>query len=760
MLDLRWRKAVLLQAVAGVAMAGAVPAAIAQTAGADPQEPASAVAPAQETSSSKADAAGDIIVTAQRRSERLQDVPLSVAVVQGDTIDTLKFNESSDLQYLVPGVTAFSTAGPRNFGFFVRGIGTSSFSSEAIEASTAYVLDGVVLGQAGASVTDLPDVERIEVLRGPQGTLFGKNASAGVVNVITRSPSETLEVRGSASWGWPDNDRRFSLYVSGPINDVVRFSVSGRRNLRDGHITNVFDGRRLNGRDDYGFRGKIEMTPTSDVTITMIGDYYARNADCCLWTFRDVGSPPSATEQLAIDAGIVPGARNEKQNVDGEVRSNATSYGGSLQVDWGMGDYMLTSISALREWNTSDGLDSDSSPLDLLNVNFANFFRQSQFSQELRIASPTGKLIDFVAGAYYFVSNVHSNSEQFFPQVPLPFFARDVYVRADTENMALFGQANLHITEAFKLIGGVRVVRETIDAAKRRTDYRLDLADAVAARKETNAVVWRGGMQYTLSPDANVFATVTRGFKGGGFDTNIGNNLLREVEPERPTNYEVGVRTSWPGAGLTFNVTGFWMDVENYQTAGRDAATSTYPITSSKARTKGVEVEIAYRPRGTNLTLNANGSYVDARWGDFPNAPCYSGQTAALGCVSGQQDLTGFRLPFSPEWQFAVGANYVAPVSDRMGLAFDLGANYRSATFVSFPNHPDTVQDGYLLLNGSIGLVGDTDRWRVSVYAKNLLDQHFVSAMFATPFGTPQSLSQYNPYEARRSVGVSLDVAF
>ena len=165
--------------------------------------------------------ASDIVVTAQKREERLQEVPISIAVVSAKTLDTFSMNEATDLQYIVPGVQVLNAAGPRSFGFYIRGIGTTSFSSESVEGSVAYVMDGVVLGQSGASLADLPDIERIEVLRGPQGTLFGKNASAGVINVVTRKPSDHWEGTVSGSWAWPYDERKLSGLITGPISDDI-----------------------------------------------------------------------------------------------------------------------------------------------------------------------------------------------------------------------------------------------------------------------------------------------------------------------------------------------------------------------------------------------------------------------------------------------------------------------------------------------------------------------------------------------------------
>ncbi|QNA86599.1 TonB-dependent receptor [Sphingomonas sp. So64.6b] len=750
------RRRILLSGVSIALSALLAPAALAQTA-----------SPAPEIERND----GDIVVTAQRRAENLQDVPLSVAVVGNEQLTALKFNETSDLQYLVPSVTLINAAGPRNFGFFIRGIGTSTFSSEAIEGSTAYVLDGVVLGQSGSSVTDLPDVERIEVLRGPQGTLFGKNASAGVVNVVTRRPSREFEARGSVSWAWPDNDRRFSAYVSGPLTDTLRFSLSGRRNVRDGYVRNLADGRRFNNRDEFGFRGKVEFEPSPDLTITAIGDYFERNADCCIWTLYQTVAPAGAVEAVAAAAGIVPGLDNLEQNVNGDVFSEARSRGFSVQGDYRFGGgYTLTSITAWRRWQTHDGLDSDSSPFNLLDSNYADL-TQNQFSQELRLASPVGNAIDYVVGAYYFDSDVRSRSIQVFPTVPLPFFSRRARVVAETRNMALFGQANLNLSDRFKLIAGARVVNERVEADKSRVDPRFNLTDAATGRTESTALVWRAGAQYDLSHDANVFATVTRGFKGGGFDTNIGNGLLREVAPERPTNYEVGIRTFWPALRLTLNATAFLTKVKDYQTAGRDPVTATYPIVSSNAKTRGVEFDLAWRPVDpADLTVSFSGSYVDAEWGAFRNAPCFGGQTLAEGCVPApnapagspgvQQDLTGARLPFSPSWQLNLGGSYGIPLSDALKLRLDLGTSYRSTQLIAFPNNPRARQGGYTLVNAAIAIAGKDDHWKLSVFGKNLLDKQFAVTMFSTPFGNARSLSQFRTYESQRSIGLALDVAF
>ncbi|MBX3484326.1 TonB-dependent receptor [Phenylobacterium sp.] len=704
----------------------------------------------------------EVTITAQKRAENVQDVPLSVAVVQGEALEALKLNEATDIAKVAPSVTFINSAGPRNFGFFVRGIGTSTFAAETIEGSTGYVLDGVVLGQAGSALADLPDIERLEVLRGPQGTLFGKNASAGVINIVTRRPSKELDIRLSGSWAWPDDERKISGYVSGPITDTLRFSLSGRRNKRDGIIDNVFDGRKFNDRNDGGVRGKLEWEPSDDLTATFTADYYRREADCCLWTFAQIGGAPSAQEALAAAAGIVAGTGNFKQNINGDVFANGKNYGASLQVDYELGGgFTLTSISAYRRWFTKDGLDSDSSPLDNLDVNFA-FLKQSQVSQELRVASPTGGFVDYVAGLYYFETDVHSASTQLFATVPLPFFSRLAVIDAQTRNIAAFGQANINVSDSFRLIAGARVLNEKVEADKNRLDVRFGGRDSATASKSDDAVVWRLGAQYDVTDDVMAFATVTRGYKGGGYDTNIGVGTLRDVRPEKPTSYEFGVRSRWPDLRLVANATVFFGKVKDYQSAGRDPVTATYPIANGEAKTRGVEFEVIARPfDDIDFTLRAGGAYVDAEWGDFPNAPCFGGQTLAEGCIGGvQQDLTGARLPFSPMWQGNIAGHYETPVANDWRLTVDANLSFRSDALIAFPNNPRTEQDGYSIFDMAVGVGPQDGRWKASVFAKNLFDQDYRAAMFSTPFGNARSLSQFQVYESQRVVGVALDLDF
>lgn len=712
----------------------------------------------------------EIIITAQKRSERLQDVPVSVAVVGGTRLSDLKLNRSTDLQFVVPGVASPEQTGPRNFGFFIRGIGTNTFSAETIEPSTAYVIDGVVMGQAGATLTDLPDIDRIEVLRGPQSTLFGKNASAGVINVITRAPSKQLEIKAGLSLATPDDDLHYYGYASGPLGDSFGFSISGRRSTRKGYIHNLVDGRRFNNRNEYGFRGKLQWQPSSALTATLIGDYWKSDTHCCIWTAERFGTQSGSGAPLFFELpaiallGMNPGRANQDQTIDGDVFAHVKNYGASLEVDDDLGGgYKLTSISAWRGFKTIDGLDSDSSPINYLDTNFANL-QQHQLSQELRISSPTGELVDYVAGLYYFRQHVKDNVLQLFPFLPGTLFPPFLYYlnksqnnRVTTTNVAAFGQINVHPTQKLVLTAGARLLHERQNVLKDITDPTVPGIEAVTSGRNKNTyLTFRGAVEYHFTRDVMAYTSVSRGYKGGGYDLYGNRAGLVFVGPEKPTAYEIGLRTSFPDAGITFNLTGYYEKIKGYQTSSRDPQTLLFPIRNGNAKTKGVEAEAIWRPVGQkDFSLNLGFAYTDAKWLNFLDAPCR--YASAPECIGGVQNLTGQPLPFAPKWSFNIGPDYSHQLGGNLKFSATADLNYRSSQIIGFPNSPDAHEPGYALLGGAVALGALNDRWKVSVFGKNLTDRHFRTYQFNLSSGTSY---EYRIYESRRIIGVALDAAF
>jgi iron complex outermembrane receptor protein len=727
---------------------------------------------------------GEVVVTAQKREERLLDVPISVAVVGGATLEKLNLNQATDLSYLVPNVTFSDESGHRAFSFFIRGIGTTTYSSESIESSTAYVVDGVVYGQGGAAQGDLPDIERIEVLRGPQGTLFGKNASGGVINVTTRSTAQRFTAEGSASWATPKDEIKTSLLVSGPITDEIGFLVSYRSNRHKGIVYNAFDGRWLNDRDDWGVRGRLEFGKGQRLKLTVIGDYWRLDNNCCIWTATHVGEPLSYIEEIHKNlggTGIDPG--HLVQNINGESYTRITNAGASAQVDYDLGGgYDFTAISAYRIWNSGDWPDTDNQPINIFDIDYGAM-RQHQFSQEFRIASPKGKFIDYVAGLYYFRQHAKTINGQVLDLRPVLYVGRYVDVVGNTENYAVFGQGNVNFTDDFRLILGARWLTERGDAQSLRAFDAIDGSpfESNAREKTDRAWVWRVGLQYDLSDDVNVFATVTRGYKGGGFNTTIDTSHLDSVGPEKPTSYEVGLRSQFPALRLAFNATGFITKTTNFQVNSlfTDPATlvQTLNITNvGEADVKGIELDAIWQPlERADWRLTASFGYLDAKFGKFATAPCYPFQTEAEGCDysggGGVQDATGQRLPFAPKYSAALISDYETPLG-RSGWTLRITGDisYKSKRFINLPARPEWIAPSLTLVNAVVSVGPGNGRWRASAFVQNLFDKHYANREFPaglefnpSTFGqdvTEASRQGWVPYEAQRIVGVKLDLKY
>jgi iron complex outermembrane receptor protein len=544
----------------------------------------------------------------------------------------------------------------------------------------------------------------------------------------------------------------------------MRFSASARGYKRRGHIDNAADDRRFNGDANWGVRGRLDLDPTEDIAVSLIADYWDRDADCCIFTLTRTANPPVALEAEQIAAGVRIRRGNMTQNIDGYAFSKVYSGGVSAQVDYTFNDHTLTSITGFRRWGSNDGVDLDSRPINIFNIN-DYFLRQKQFSQELRVASPKEQLIDYVVGLFYFDQTVDGEEGTQRNLASTAFLTnREYSTLGRTENMAAFGQANLNISDDFRLIAGARFLKENIRIRRIQTDFITNTTVLVGNRRSDDAFIWRLGAQYDLADDANVFATVTRGFKGGGFDSGPANNTARDVLPERPTNYEVGLRSQFRDAGVTFNLTGFWQNIKNLQVTGRDPnnVLNFFLLNAATARTRGVEWELSWRPsRDLDLTFDLAGSYTDAEFRRFPLAPCYRGQTAALGCVGGVQNLAGARLPYAEKWNVNLTTNLELPIGNTgLALLANAFAGYKSRANLGSVNDPNQINPGYPLVHLSLGVGDQDDRWNVRAFVRNLTDEVFASRSISTIFGGVGSYAEYYGYEARRIIGVNAMVSF
>ena len=456
---------------------------------------------AQDTAPADDDAVSEIIVTAQKREERLQDVPVAVSVISGATLANQGGVNLESAQYLVPTLNFRKSGTTINQSLFLRGVGTSTFSI-AGEPSVSTVLDGVVYSRAGEAFADLVDIERIEVLRGPQGTLFGKNASAGVVNIISKRPTDEFEGTIEASF-FTKSEYRGRGIINLPVSDNVRSRFTGFYGRYDGNIRNIAANvnDRVNGYKHYGFRGIVEADLSDTVKATLIADYRKSNDDCCA---EVIGTAPNAintftpgpnpTPILAIPAATVRGAFAGTQFAGDKSRTirqnlvTATiekSYGGSLQLDAELGSQTITSITSYREYNNREIRDGDFIDTAFVGINQLHDDgpQTSQtFTQELRLTSPGKQFFDYVLGAFY----SRAETERTFtrrdivctpPSVPFTTLTPCGSAGANPstfpngsatfgsvfKNFALFGQATFNIADRFRLSGGLRYTVDQLD---------------------------------------------------------------------------------------------------------------------------------------------------------------------------------------------------------------------------------------------------------------------------------------------------------
>ncbi|MEE4210408.1 MAG: TonB-dependent receptor [Parvularcula sp.] len=739
-----------------------------------------------------------IVVTAQRVEQNIQDVPISVTAISGDALQTRQIDSFDQLQFIAPGVNFNAGINARQSATTIRGIGTSLFNI-GIEASTAIVIDGVVMGREGAGIFDFADVERVEILRGPQGTLFGKNASAGVISVITKGPTDTFKAEANVAYGSFDELNLFAA-VSGPIAGPVTARLSGYRNTRDGYVRNVNPSAPqdlLNNRDEFGFRGKLNFAIAPGTDLLLSGDYVERDQASGASTLRSFsrGGPGTGllgfgvpvTRPASTALGIVPGPQNLEIGSEVAYFSEMDAWSASAQFTTGLGDYELISLTSYREWNSVDNNDADLIPLPLLAVNTGDL-AQTQFSQEVRLVSPRDRAFTFTIGAFYFEQDIEQTNIQggtaglnllgaLPPGVQLGTFLDSDF---SEKNYAIFGQGEYEVSDALTLIAGFRVLRSEVFGSQFKSTapgFAGPFAGQVAstalesAEDEDTALVWRIGAQYFVDDNTNLFATVTRGYKAAGVVTGltirpVQGQTLPTVRPEVPTQYELGIRHQSDDGRVTTNLTGFYTQVDDFQAQTlipNPNGTAIFLVSNAgEVETYGFEAELTVIPVD-GLTLSGALAYTNATFAEFPNAPCYALQTAAQGCnvISGQrvQDLQGASLANAPKLVANGLARYDFDIGDSSGGFAQVGVQFRDDAQSSALNDPNTIIDAYTLVDAQIGFDVLDDRVSVVGFVRNLFDKDFVEAIFGTPFDTG-GYSQFLSLEAQRTWGVRLSLSY
>lgn len=703
----------------------------------------------QETDAPAAWGENEIVVTATLREATLQDVPVAVSVISGERLDAAGVGAVDALVDVAPSLTFTKGANDLNSSLSIRGVGTTVFS-QAAEPSVSVVVDNVVLARAGMGFQDLVDIERVEVLRGPQSTLFGMNASAGVVSVTTKAPSRVLSGEFD-TLVTEDGEFRQRGTISGPIGDNAGVRLSGFYSDFDGNTFNFFNGDRLNGSESWGLRGKLVVEPTAALSLTFIADY--RESDATpIATIRQFDNP--AMEALV--APVVVGEENTDVNADGDIFSTTQQWGVSGKAEYTFdSDYTLTSITAYREWSFNNNVDVDntSNPpmpggLFTWNINQGTV-DLSQISQEVRLASPSWDKFDFLIGAFFLDLDLDRTFARRWV-FPAPVGGRSSQFNANvgSTNIAGFVSGNFHPTDNLTIFGGLRLLNQKLtwdvfrDPANVLVPGDIPLpggpgtfADFDGALKDT-ALIGNIGARYKVGDHGNVYASYSRGYKGGAFDAEFGSTDTNEpVAPEESDAYELGLKMSTLDRVLSANIAVFYTKYRNYQAQSRgESDIAPFVLRNAgEVSTRGVEAEFFLRPTDL-LNLSFGAAWIDAKIDVFPGGPCYAGQTTAEGCINGAQDLSGATLPNSPEWKFTASARQKILLESLPFDAFvQANGSYQSKVQYALSQDPRTIQNGYALLNAAIGIEDRDGHYTFQIFGRNLTDKFYPGELFPSP---------------------------
>lgn len=710
---------------------------------------------------------GEVIVTATRRAEPLERVPVAVSVVDGQTALRANLNNLRDIASIVPSLNVRTAASSKDQGIIMRGLGTIS-TSPGVEPTVSTVVDGVVFARQGQAVMDLIDIDHIEVLRGPQGTLFGKNASGGVVNIVSRNPTQTLTGFADLAY-YGGNEERLQAGVSGPLaKDKASALITVLASNFDGNVTNVWNGEKVNGYTRVGARGKLLLTPSDAVKVLLAADFihtldtspqgvvagtyltaYPTNKITTYPAFANALAPVTAT----------PG--NVEINSNYNTHYTDDNWGVSGQVDWTFDGYTLTSISAYREWNNTQFQDQDRLPGPV-----AGFPQQhdrgdlafNQTSQELRLASPKGHFVDYVVGFYFMRA---ADKETYRRDTTTVTAAASSLVTGIADygvtdlSYSAFGEANLNFTPQLRAIAGARVIHDDIrydfDRVSTSPVAVAGIQTAFASSGSTDKTGYAGrlGLQYDFSPKVMGYVTYSRGYKGPAY--NVAFSMLPQdagaLKPETSDAYEAGIKSRLFADRVMLNADIFHDTIHDYQVNFYDTFNGS-PITrlinAGQVSTRGAEADFALRPT-TALTINGAAAYVDAHVDQFACPP-----GASASC-----DINGGALPFSPKWKMVVSANYRLPLTSDLSLDLNTDFNWRSSQQYSINQTVDTIQPAYGIWNASVAL-STSNGWRLAAVVKNITDKSYSTAL--ATFGS--GFVRFVPRDNRRYAGVSLHKSF
>ncbi len=691
----------------------------------------------------------EITVTAERRESTLQDTPIAVSAVTGENLERSSVYDTEALSYSVPGLNVQRDVVGKAV---IRGVGTENFTVGG-DPGVAVYNDGAYMARTSTAIFDFFDVDRIEVLRGPQGTLYGRNAVGGVINVISNAPSDEFEARANFTYGNYDA-LRVEGAVSGPIGGNIRARLAGLFSQRDGFTENIFPGLESRGLDEldtkdlWALRGRVDVDLAENVTLELIGDIYRDDSNPPAFWYTDATLPwqgPSSVyprDLRTISQGYeltTPGVTDLE--VGQANRQDQT--GATARLTWEADGFTVTSTSAYRDvefdWvNDGDGLS------DFLVVYFQRD-ESEQFTQDLQIASNGDGPFQWIVGGFFLTEDAEGVYA-----IPLgPAFGDStiVYDGANkTDAYGVFVEGKYSFGDV-SLTAGVRYSDESKDAT---LDFAFasalapgPLASSVLVSYDQsasfNAFTPRFVIDWRATDETLLYASVTRGFKSGGFS--LLDNPLNSFNEEFIWSYEIGTKSRFFDDRLEVNTSAFYYDYTDQQLS-QVTSLATQTTNAGSSTVWGVEAEFKALVTD-NLQFDGNFAYLNTKFDEFCTNDTRD-LTRPIDTVNcpGTPNLAGNELPRAPNIQSNLGVLYAKDFSNNLTSFGRFEWQYTGDQFFSVFNRPNVAQEGFSVFNASVGLGDQDDRWNLRFWARNLFDKEYFSNLFESGVATAVTIPQ------------------
>lgn len=743
--------------------------------------PATQAQPQSSRQSSGTPAAQDqatvesVLVTARYRREDAQTVPISMSIIGGDALDASHTISLLQLTELVPTLN-YSSPNPRNTALTIRGLGSSvvavAQANDGLEPGVGFYMDQVYHARPATAAFDFLDLERVEVLRGPQGTLFGKNTTAGAMNISTRAPTFTQEFKAALTTG-NLGYHQARLSANGPLLDN---RLAGRLSVvmanREGVLDNVTTDRKDNDVDNKAFRTQLLYQPGGSFSLRMAADYYVIDTRCCTQVYHSVGATlkPGAQQYpaMAVGQGYAPPSLDpfdRVTDIDANLKVMSHEGGVSAIAEWSLDNSALTSVSAWRFWTWAAANDRDYTGLVIQTVQGIPS-RQDQYSQELRLNSTGERTVDYNAGLYFFTQTIKAKPSTAYgllasywllgattPSNLLDGYRTDGNTRFQSDSYAAFGELTWHVTDTLDISGGLRYTYEEKEgdyqaevsgglanptAAQLRQKNSILRAQSYSADDTDGSLSGRVNLAWRYNDQVIPYLTVARAQKSGGINMSglplqpdsLPSLTTAVIKPEKNTTVELGVKTQWLDGRMQLNSDVFDTRVRDFQANVVDTSPGAlrgYLANIDEVRVKGIEVDGAVVITDA-LTLRFSVARTDGEYASYQNGPC---PLELTGTATSVCDLSGKPLASLPKLVLSGGFEYNRP-AQLLGIAGNVylrsDFTWRDDTNVQSSISQYTWIDGYSLVNASVGLT-QSDAWDLSLWMRNVLEEEYMQTL-------------------------------